>query len=127
MLSRPRTRAAVVLPAVALGALLTGCSDIYYDRRDSIAFDAGDAMATNRVTHMVDPWSRASGNRNIAFNGERMQAAVERHRTRKIIRPVNPLTTGTNAPMQPPPDYTTEEVKSSGPNTQPAPVGGSTP
>ena len=122
MSSRPRTKAAAVLPAVVLGAALAGCSDIYYDRRESIAANAGDAMATNRVTQMVDPWSRASGNRNIAFNGERMQGAVERYRTRKIIRPVNPLTTGTNAPLQPPPGYTTEAVAGATPAAQPAPV-----
>jgi len=75
-----------------LGTLLTGCSDIYFDRRETIALHAGDAMATNRVTHTIDPWSRASGNRNIAFNGEKMQTAVERYRTNRIIPPVNATT-----------------------------------
>ena len=60
MSSRPRTRAVTVLAAV-LGTALTGCSDIYFDRRESIAAHAGDAVATNQVTHMVDPWPRASG------------------------------------------------------------------
>ena len=46
-------------------------------------------MATNRVTHMIDPWSRASANRNIAFNGEKMQTAAERYRTGRVIPPVN--------------------------------------
>ena len=35
----------------------------------------GDAMAANRVTHTIDPWSPASANRNIAFNGEKTQTA----------------------------------------------------
>jgi hypothetical protein len=75
-----------------LGLALAGCSDIYYDRRETIALHAGDAMATNRVTHTIDPWSRASANRNIAFNGEKMQTAAERYRTGKVIPPVNATT-----------------------------------
>ena len=90
MSSRSRTKA--VLAAVALGAALVGCSDIYYDRRETIALHAGDAMASNRVTHTIDPWSPASGNRNIAFNGEKMQTASERYRTGRIIPPVNATT-----------------------------------
>jgi hypothetical protein len=49
-------------------------------------------MATNRVTHTIDPWSRASANRNIAFNGEKMQTAAERYRTGRVIPPVNATT-----------------------------------
>jgi hypothetical protein len=75
-----------------LGLALAGCSDIYYDRRETIALHAGDAMATNRVTHTIDPWSRASANRNIAFNGEKMQTAAERYRTGRVIPPVNATT-----------------------------------
>jgi hypothetical protein len=70
-------------PALAFAALLGGCADIYYDRRESITFHAGDAAATNKVTHMIDPWPRAAANRNIEANGERVQRAVERYRTNK--------------------------------------------
>lgn len=86
---------AVPLVALALGCLalaLSGCSDVYTDRRETIALHAGDAMATNRVTHMIDPWPAHSGNRNIAFNGEKMQTAQERYRTGRIIPPVNATT-----------------------------------
>jgi hypothetical protein len=41
---------------------------------------------------MVDPWSPASANKNIAFNGEKMQTAVERYRQGRIIPPVNATT-----------------------------------
>jgi hypothetical protein len=78
--------------ALILGTTLAGCSDLYYDRREGIALSAGDAAATNKVTQMVDPWPRASSNRNIAFNGEKMQTAVERYRTNKVIPPVNATT-----------------------------------
>ena len=53
----------------------------YFDRRDTVSIVSGEAMATNRVTHMIDPWSRASGNRNIAYNGEKAQTAPECYRT----------------------------------------------
>jgi hypothetical protein len=89
--------AAAALVATTLG----GCSDIYYDRRDTIALGADDAVATNRVTHMVDPWPRHSGNNNIAFNGERMQAASERYRQNKVTPPVGATTSsGTYQQMQ---------------------------
>jgi cytochrome c oxidase assembly factor CtaG len=86
---------AAPLIALLLGCLalaLAGCSDIYTDRRETIALHAGDAMAANRVTHMIDPWPAHSANRNIAFNGEKMQTAHERYRTGRIIPPVNATT-----------------------------------
>jgi hypothetical protein len=84
---------AIKLAAAALlAAVLAGCSDIYFDRRDTIALHSGEAMAANRVTHVIDPWPPASANRNIAFNGEKMQTAAERYRTGRIIPPVNATT-----------------------------------
>jgi hypothetical protein len=82
-------------PALVLAGVLGGCSDLYFDRRDSISLSAGDAVATNKVTQMVDPWSRPSANRNIAFNGERMQSAVERYRQNRVTQPVNATTSST--------------------------------
>jgi hypothetical protein len=81
-----------LVAAIALSVPLAGCSDIYFDRREHIVPYAGDAMASNRVTHMVDPWPAASANRNIAFNGEVMQHAVERYRQGRVIPPVNATT-----------------------------------
>ena len=78
---------------IALGALLGGCSDIYYDRRETVALGADDHIAANRVAQMVDPWPRYVGDKNIAFNGERMQAAVQRYRHNRVIPPVNVTTT----------------------------------
>jgi len=76
----------------AVAGALAGCSDIYFDRRESIVPSAGDAIAANKVTHMVDPWPPSSANRDIAYNGEKMQTAVERYRQGKIIPPVNATT-----------------------------------
>ena len=75
------------LGALAVSAVLAGCSEYYRDRRDTLSLSAGDAHASNRVTLMVDPWPRTSGNRNISFNGERMQAAAERYRKGRVTPP----------------------------------------
>lgn len=72
---------------LAAGALLGGCSDIYYDRRETVALGANDAVETNKVTHMVDPWPRRASDRDIGFDGERMAAAAERYRTNKVTPP----------------------------------------
>ena len=122
-----RSGTSTVAVVVTVGAALAGCSDIYYDRRESIALHAGDAVATNKVTHMVDPWPAASANRNIAFNGQRMQGAVERHRTHTIIRPMNPMTADAKHQPQPPPDHTTEEVKGSAQTSAPVASGNNKP
>ena len=93
MSCQSNTKAATLaLTLLAASCALSGCSDIYFDRRDSIAPSAGDAVAANKVTQMVDPWPPASANKNIAFNGEKMQTAVERYRQGRIIPPVNATT-----------------------------------
>jgi hypothetical protein len=93
MSSPSRTSALAIL--IAAAATLGGCSDIYYDRRESIAVGAGDAIETNKVTQVVDPWPPYVNNRNFAFNGQRMQAAHERYRHNKVITPVNVTTSST--------------------------------
>jgi hypothetical protein len=99
------------LPAIVLGLVLAtmlgACSDIYYDRRESVTFQAGDAPKANVVAQTIDPWSRASANRNIAYNGERMQRAIERYRTNKTTPLMTTSTssvatpTGQSAPATP--------------------------
>ena len=75
--------------AVMFGAVLAGCSDVYFERRESIALGAGDAVAANQVEQMVDPWPPNSNNKNLTFNGERMQRAVECYRIDKVTQPVD--------------------------------------
>jgi hypothetical protein len=77
------------LTVIGLGTWLAGCADAdrYLDRRDSIALGAGDAVAANSTEQMVDPWPPSSGDKNIPFNGQKMQTAVERYRTGKVIPP----------------------------------------
>ena len=77
---------------VLLAPIFGGCSDIYWDRRETIALGANDAVETDKVTQMIDPWPRYSANRTIAFNGQRVQAAQERYRHNRVIPPVNATT-----------------------------------
>ena len=90
-----------VLGAVLGGAALSGCSDIYYDRRETILSGANDAVASNQVAQMVDPWPKAAANNNFSFNGEKMQGAVERYRTGKVINPVASASSTAYSQQQP--------------------------
>ena len=82
----------VVVVAVAAG--LAGCSE-YLDRRDGLSVQSGNAIESNKVSQMVDPWPRYSSDRNIAFNGPVMESAVERYRTGRVIPPVGNSTANT--------------------------------
>jgi hypothetical protein len=81
----------VAAGAALLSATLGGCSE-YLDRRDTVSIVSGEAMAANRVTHMIDPWPLASRRRNIAYSGEKAATAAERYRTGRVIPPVNATT-----------------------------------
>jgi hypothetical protein len=92
-MSHVKKMSALVTVPVIAGAL-SGCANNvaydphgYLDRRDSIELTAGDANASNIAVMMVDPWPRYAGNTAIAYNGQRMQAAVERYRNNQVIVP----------------------------------------
>ena len=87
----------LVVPAVLLAAMLGGCSDLYWDRRDTIAFWSGDAPASNVAIHTIDPWSPRAAERRHKTNGDVMQKAGERYRTNKVT-PLQPIGTSTVAP-----------------------------
>jgi len=87
------TTARLLVPALVLGAALGGCSDIYYDRREGVAFHAGDAVESNKVTQIIDPWPRAAADRHIPADGQRMQGAVQRYRENKAPAAAPPAAT----------------------------------
>lgn len=102
-MSRPRIKQAsrAVATVAALGALVAGCaadSDVYLDRRQTIALGAGDAIASNSVEQMTDPWPRYSNNNNLTFDGERMQRAVQCYRANRVVQPVDLDPMNDNAP-----------------------------
>jgi len=98
MCFRSATRA--IVATALLGAMLGGCSEYYFDRRDTVTLYSGDAVASNRMTQMIDPWPAASGRRNIAYSGEKAATAAERYRTGRIIQPVSATTSGTYVAQQ---------------------------
>jgi hypothetical protein len=79
-----RTVAAVV----CLGTILAGCSDIYYDRRETILFGADDAVASNIAVQTIDPWPPGSADRRAPANGERVAAAIKRYRAGRVFTPI---------------------------------------
>src|SRR5262245_32332277 len=83
---RPFSKAMRALALAIALATLGGCSE-YLDRRETVALSGGNAVATDVVTHMVDPWPRESANRNIAFNGAKIEGAFERYRTNRVTSP----------------------------------------
>ena len=103
---RPSIKTVRRFALAAVLATLGGCSE-YLDRRDTIALGAGNAVATDKVTHMVDPWPRASANRDIAFNGNKMESAIERYRTNRVIQPRGIGTSGTYEAAPAAPNNTT--------------------
>jgi hypothetical protein len=88
MWSRSGTKGIAVV--VVIASAVAGCAEIYYDRRETVGAGSGDAIAANKVSQMIDPWSAASANNRIAFNGQLMQSAQDRYNRGKVITPVLP-------------------------------------
>jgi len=80
---------------LALATTLAACSDLYLDRRETVALNADNALATNKIVQTIDPWPPAAADRSYVFNGDKMRSAAERYRTGKIIQPQGLGTTST--------------------------------
>ncbi len=98
--SRNRTGRALGV-ALTFGCILAGCSDLYYDRRETIAFGGTDAVATNNAVQMADPWPAGSRTRVVEGNGVVVEGAIERYRTGQVIPPRGNSTS--NSAAAPPP------------------------
>lgn len=83
---QPFNKGAIAAALAGAVAILAGCSE-YTSRSDTLSPMSGNAVATNVVTQMVDPWPAASADKNIAFNGDVMEAAYTRYRTGKVYAP----------------------------------------
>lgn len=59
-----------------LAALLAGCNS-WFAHRDTISYEAGDAIAWNRAVHTIDPWPAASRDTTIPTSGRRIARAIE--------------------------------------------------
>ena len=89
------------------GTALAGCSDIYSDRRETVAAGAADAVASNMAVQTVDPWPRNVANQNIAMNGSRAELAIQRYRTGRVISPSGAGTSSSGYQQQQPVQPTT--------------------
>ena len=76
-----------IAPVLLMTAVLGACSDLYYDRRESVSFQAGNAIAANAAVETIDPWPAEAADRRIAGNGHLVQGAMERYRTGKVTPP----------------------------------------
>jgi hypothetical protein len=91
VLAQPGSEAMAVYAAIARAAFVSiiaaggpiGCAE-YIDRKETIAFSAGNAVQTNIVTHVPDPWPPGSRNKNFAVDGQRMQRAIENYRCGRL-------------------------------------------
>lgn len=77
---------AVVALALAGCFCFASCSQ-YVDRDETVFFGTGDAVQTNMMAHVIDPWPPGVGNTRISYNGERMQKAAERYRVNSVTDP----------------------------------------
>lgn len=114
---QPPSKAVRALALVVGFAMLGGCSE-YTDRRDAVSLNGGNAIASNTVTQMVDPWPAASADKNIAFNGQKMQSAVQRYRNNQVTPPVGTGTSGSYSPSSAP-NSTTPADPTAGPPPTP--------
>jgi hypothetical protein len=85
----------IVAGTVLLASVLAGCSDLYFDRRETITFAAGEAVASAQAVQVINPWPSAAYNRSFASNGARVAGAVERYRTCQVVQPVGTITSST--------------------------------
>jgi hypothetical protein len=85
--------------SVLLGILAVGaCNQFtsqYLDRDDKIAFSAGNAVETNEVTHVTDPWPVHAKNKNIETSGAVIERAMKKYRCGTVEVPPQ-TTTQTN-------------------------------
>lgn len=59
----------------------------WFDRRDSVTLQFGDAVASNMAKQMVDPWPPYVYDRNIPFHGWVINNAIDRYKTDTVIPP----------------------------------------
>ncbi|HEY8382208.1 MAG TPA: pilus assembly protein [Microvirga sp.] len=93
---------------LALAASLAGCNG--YSRRETISYQAGDAVAWNRAVHTIDPWPAASNDTSIPVSGRRVARAIETYETGGAagtaapqplaLVPVAPMVPGAGVPLK---------------------------
>jgi hypothetical protein len=66
--------------AIALSLAVSGCSNDYWIRSDSIYFSHGDAVRSNAAVQIPDPWPARSANTNIPMDPVKATRAIDCYR-----------------------------------------------
>lgn len=77
----------VIAALLTISHVTMACSDLYFDRRDSIHLSVGDANASNIAVQTIDPWPPHAVNRNVLVSGEKVQPAIQRYKEGKVTPP----------------------------------------
>ena len=97
-----KTMSALILAAVLAAPAGASAQEYVWDtpwseygqRTDSVTAGAGDAKEANSAIHAIDPRPRASRNRNIPGNGERMSRVIRRYQDVTKLQDAAPMITG---------------------------------
>jgi hypothetical protein len=65
---------------ILAGASLSACSNIYYERKDSVTFSNGDSVEANKALQVADPWPKGSQNTNIPMDPVKAAQAMYKYR-----------------------------------------------
>jgi hypothetical protein len=86
---RSKTTVASLLlcAGVALAACTSDQSHEYLAHSDRVTAGAGDAVASNRAVHTINPWSAPSHKTQIDMDGKRAGLATKRYETNTSIKP----------------------------------------
>jgi hypothetical protein len=91
--------AKLTIAALGLGGLaLAGCTH-HLDRRDTLLFQSGDAVAANKAIQIIDPWPRGSQTPPDGLSGERAEQIMENLRKRGEYREERPAGSVVIAPI----------------------------
>lgn len=91
MLSPSNLRMFRFAAVFALGAPMLACSQPNYlnhgDRQDRVTFQAGDAVAHNKVVQTHNPWPGYAQRTHIHTNGEKIDLAIDRYKAGEVKEP----------------------------------------
>lgn len=76
-----------LLPAVLVSTAIGACSDMYFDHRDTVSFQSGNAVAANVAVQTIDPWPPGAADQHIPGEGQRVRSAIARYRENKVTPP----------------------------------------
>lgn len=88
-------RTATALISIVLFAVgLAGCAQDL-ERRETMALHAGDAVARNKIAHIIDPWPAHAGRTRIHTDAKRMTGVIEDYRNPPVEEASKPTDSGT--------------------------------